>query len=81
MTNTTNTTNTTTANSKLIAELARQDRAGETDDSYARTGDALDAIERWYASAAQGGDSDLVAALDEMGLAVAARMYAEARSR
>lgn len=66
---------------RLITELSRQDRSGETDDSFARTRDARDTIARWYTSAAQGGDADLVAALDEMGHAVAARLYAEARSR
>jgi hypothetical protein len=63
-----------------IRELARQDVSGETDDSYARTGDATDAINRWCASAATAGDSDLTELVERLGVEEAAKMYEAARS-
>ena len=41
------------ADIRAIRDLAKQDAAGETDDSFARTGDALDTIRRWRAAGAR----------------------------
>jgi hypothetical protein len=66
---------------KVMASLAQQDMCDDVDDSYARTNDAEDTIRRWYDSAAQAGDTDLCEAVDEVGLDVAAALYAEERAR
>src|SRR5690606_18243279 len=63
-----------------IKSLAKQDQSGEVDDSYARTGDAEDAIQRWYDSAAEAGDSDLCEIVDRIGLDEAAKLYEAARA-
>lgn len=62
-----------------IRDIAKQDAAGETDDSYARTGDALDTIRRWRASSAAAGDHELVVIIDRLGEDEAAEIYAAAR--
>lgn len=62
-----------------IKSLAKQDQAGETDDSYARTKDARDTIERWHKSAASAGDLELCEIIDALGLERAAEIYAAAR--
>lgn len=64
---------------RAIRDLARQDQSGDVDDSYARTGDALDTIQRWYSSAAQAGDGTLVEIVDRLGEGEAAKIYAAAR--
>lgn len=63
-----------------IRDLARQDQAGEVDDSYARTGDAEDTIRRWYDAGRSAGDRDLVDLIDRVGVRDAARIYEAARS-
>jgi len=65
---------------RAIRSLAQQDQAGETDDSYARTGDSVDTIKRWCASARQAGDSKLVEIVDRMGVDVAAEVYEAVRA-
>lgn len=66
---------------RAISSLAQQDQSGEVDDSYARTGDAADTIQRWYDSAAEAGDLDLVEMVNRIGLVAAARLYEKARLR
>lgn len=63
----------------VIRSLAKQDTAGEVDDSYARTGDAQDTIERWYGAARQAGDAGVIEAIDVLGMTEAARLYEAAR--
>jgi len=63
-----------------IRELARQDQAGEVDDSYARTGDAMDTIRRWRAAGRSANDRDLVELIDRVGVRAAAQIYQAARS-
>ena len=70
---------TISAASKAIRNLARQDRSDDVDDSYARTHDAKDTIERWRAAAAEAGDRDCVLAIDRLGVERAAEVYAAAR--
>jgi hypothetical protein len=67
------------ADVRAIHELARQDLAGEVDDSYARTRDAEDTIRRWHDAGAANGDDDLVELIDRVGLRAAARVYSAAR--
>lgn len=64
---------------RAIRGLARQDHSGESDDSYARTGDAEDTIRRWYAAGGSAGDRDLIDLIDRVGVREAARVYAAAR--
>ena len=64
---------------RVIRSLARQDQAGDVDDSFARTGDALDTIRRWRQSAREGGDVALVETIDALGEDRAAEIYAQAR--
>ncbi len=65
---------------RAIRALAHQDQAGEVDDSYARTGDAEDTIQRWYDSARSAGDYRLVEIIDRIGIAAAARIYEAERN-
>lgn len=67
------------ADIRAVASLAEQDMSGEVDDSYARTGDAKDTIQRWYDSARSAGDTDLIKTIDRMGVAAAAKAYEAAR--
>lgn len=62
-----------------IRDLATQDTSGEVDDSYARTGDALDTIRRWRSSSSDAGDRELVEIIDRIGEDAAAEIYAAAR--
>lgn len=64
---------------RALRSLARQDQAGNVDDSYARTGDALDTIRRWYRAASEAGDRGLVDLIDEVGEHTAAAHYRAAR--
>lgn len=64
---------------RAIRDLAKQDAAGETDDSFARTGDALDTIRRWRAAGADAGDAELVETIDRLGEDEAAEIYASSR--
>lgn len=75
----TTTNNTSPADIRAINSLAEQDCSDDVDDSYARTGDAEDTIERWYASARQSGDRDLIDLVDRLGVSEAARIYEAAR--
>lgn len=68
------------ADEKAIRDLARQDRAGGVDDSYARTHDAEDTIRRWRDSARSAGDTECVALIERVGVRAAARIYVEART-
>jgi hypothetical protein len=72
---------TSPADIRAVASLVEQDMSGDVDDSYARTGDAEDTIQRWYASARAAGDTDLVETIDRMGVAAAAEAYEAARRR
>ncbi len=65
---------------KAIRSLARQDRQDNVDDSYARTHDAEDTIERWRSAAGEAGDRECVQAIDRLGVSRAATVYAEART-
>lgn len=67
------------AATKAIRDLARQDRCDDVDDSYARTHDAKDTIERWRSAAAEAGDTECVQAIDRLGVSRAAEVYAAAR--
>lgn len=69
----------TPEDAKAIRALARQDQAGEVDDSYARTGDAEDTIQRWREAGRSGGDRDLADLIDRVGVRAAARVYEAAR--
>ena len=71
---------TISAATKAIKDLARQDRNDDVDDSYARTHDASDTIERWRAAAAEAGDRECVQAIDRLGVSRAAEVYAAART-
>lgn len=64
---------------RTIRDLAKQDTAGNVDDSFARTGDALDTIRRWRQAAREGGDVALVKTIDALGEDRAAEIYARAR--
>lgn len=68
-----------TTDRRVIESLASQDRSGEVDDSYGRTGDAEDTIRRWYNAARQAGDDDLVRTIDRIGVREAGRLYETAR--
>lgn len=63
----------------VIKELARQDTAGETHDSYALTGDAVDAMRRWRDVASEAGDLGVCQAIDYLGMRKAAAVYAAHR--
>ena len=67
-------------NEQCIRAIAKQDQAGEVDDSYLRTHDEEDTIRRWRASAASAGDNRLVDAIDQLGISGAAALYEAARS-
>lgn len=69
----------TDADAHAIRNLAWQDRSGEVDDSYARTGDAEDTIRRWYDAGGSGCDRDLVELIDRVGVREAALVYEAAR--
>ena len=63
-----------------IRDLASQDQGDDVDDSYARTGDAVDTIQRWRASAGQAGDRDLCELIEAAGVEECARIYESVRS-
>lgn len=64
---------------KLARSLAAQDTSGDVDDSYGRTGDAIDAIRRWHQSGAEGGDRELIAGIDRIGERAMAAVYEAVR--
>ncbi len=65
----------------LIARnLARSDVSGDVDDSYAHTGDSQDTIQRWYDSAAAGGDVALCDEIGRSGIQAIGIVYARVRS-
>ncbi len=66
----------TDADAACARNLARQDVADDVDDSYARTGDAQDAIRHWY----EGGDPDLCEAIDRSGIEAIGIVYAQVRA-
>jgi hypothetical protein len=66
---------------QIINHLAYQDVADDVDDSYARTGDAVDAIRRWRDSAADAGDDELIDGIETLGIPRAAGAYDQERVR
>jgi len=63
-----------------IRDLAIQDQAGGSDDSFARTGDARDTIVRWYTAAKVAGDESLASVIRRLGVDRAADAYRAARA-